>query len=376
MKQAVSCLALAAAGVLGSMDAPLAAMVGPRSGSCYRNTGGHAPSGTYYEAYSSGSFQIAVSAFANEYAVPADPSPGQVLFSTTETYLPALSGPQEGRAAPVYDCPAGTIEHFNGNGPLVDAINKVYATSVPGIGYRVYYYVDDETEVAAPVSYVNDYLRGVLVFPFNGSYGGSSVRTRIDFVATSTTVSPGTILAATTYGESSISGASVPSGLGGLYKVRLAHDINIKAATCAISNPAALNVTLPRVPAYLVGEHENTGVFMTNITVTCSNPSVLSPTVRVTAASTVSGYAATLANQETGPTAARGVGIKMWLHDAAQGEVRPVSFGETENGLGSPQESLPARVWSFRFGGSYMQVGPTVTGGRVKATATITFTYI
>lgn len=353
----------------------LACAAGAAQAACGRNTGGAGPSGNQYDAYNGALFQIAVPAGRTTYALPAYPVAGEILFAS-EVMLPTLGeGRAQGQAAPLYDCAAGAVEEFRGGSALLSGHTNLYDSGVQGIGYRVYYYyVSDSENVAAPVTNTNTYKRGALVFPFNGSPLGNNLKARIEFVATGGPISPGQLAPSKIYGQASVSntnGVTVTQP----YRVYLASAISVTPPTCDIQNPAALAVRMPSVPVHLLTRGEGRGITATSLDVACSSPSEVSPTITVTASNTVSGYPATLGNQETGTNAAKGVGVQVWLYDPAAGTYRNPTFGAVAHGMGAAVESLPSSRWQFRVGGSYLPVDATVTAGRVSASAILKFTY-
>jgi len=341
---------------------------------CQQNPGGTAPSGQAYDRYNSTLFQVAVRPQQTTIALPPRVTAGELLFSTQETPLPFLGDTRsQGQAAPVYGCPAGTIERFDGNGALMG--NNLYATGVPGIGYRVYYYISDTDSRPAPVEYANPYKAGVMVFPFNGAHQlGTNLRTRIDFIATGDAIVPGTISAGSIFGRASLTGGGAIS-TAPLYRVFLAESIRITPPTCSVSNSAALTVQLPGLPVHMLQRGEGMGITTANLELACSSPSDVSPSIKITPTNPVTGYPATLSNLETGSQSARGVGIQVWLADPVTGQYRHARFGEVENGMGASLEGLPSSRWLFRVGASYLQVEPTVTAGKVRAGAVLTFIY-
>jgi len=358
----------------------LAVLLGGGTGTalaCSRNGGGTTPNHNYYQAYNGNLMQIAVPPGRSTFPLPAYPVAGEILFSA-EVMLPNFGdGSGRGIASPLYDCKAGAIEEFRGGGARISGYDDLYASGVPGIGYRVYYYIRDSEAIAAPVMYVNEHKSGALVFPFNGSSDmGSNLKTRIEFVATGEPISPGMLTPANIYGQATVSNTSgvTPNGL--LYRVYLATPVQITPPTCDISNLPALTVRLPSVPAHFLMRGDGRDITSTALEVACTSPSELSPTITVTANYPVGGYAATLSNQETGAEAAQGVGVQMWLFDPADGAYRNPAFGAAQEGIGSPMEGLPSSRWRFVVGASYLPIAPTVVAGRVRASATLKFTYL
>ncbi|MBV7483490.1 fimbrial protein [Bordetella sp. BOR01] len=347
---------------------------------CSRNTGGTSGNGNRYDAYDSNSMQIAVPAGRTTFALPAYPTPGEVLF-VSETMLPNFGGGSgQGRASPLYDCRTGAVEEFRGGGTLVAGHQNLYSSGVAGIAYRVYYYyISDSEYVLAPVRYDNTFRSGALVFPFNGSPQlGGNLKARIEFVATGAPISPGTLLPANIYGQATVSNTSGTSASGPLYRVYLATPVQVTPPTCDISNPTALTIRLPGVPVHMLMRGEGRDITATTLDVACSSPSDSSPTITLTANQYIPGDGGNgiLTNQEAGMNAASGVGIQVWLHDPATGAYRAPTFGQAQNGIGAAIEALPSRRWQFKVGASYAPTGAAITAGRVRATATVKFTYI
>ena len=347
---------------------------------CKVNMGGTTINGNRYFAYDGQRMQIAVPAGRTSFALPAFPLAGETLFSS-EVDLPYLGdGPGQGMASPLYDCNPGVTEEFKGRGSLVAGHRNLYSSGVAGIGYRVYYYYNSDSDyVLAPARYDNQYRSGALVFPFNGApQMGSNLKARIDFVATGDRILPGTLLPANVYGQATVSNVIGESPSGLLYRVYLATPIQVTPPTCDISNPTALTITLPGAPVHMLMRGEGRDITATTLDVVCSSPSDASPTITLTANQYFPGDGGTgiLANQEAGMNAASGVGIQVWLHDFATGTYRVPTFGQAQNGIGAAMEALPSRRWQFKIGASYAPTGATITAGRVRATATVKFTYI
>lgn len=377
----ISVMPAVAAAVLGTSSLPVAmneAYAGPldaRTVSCRLNQGGTTNKGNRYMAYRSSGYVVALPAGMTSRPLPSAAQRGQVLFSTSAVALPSLYGEGQGQAAPLYYCPPGTLERFDGNGSYVDSSYKLYATGVPGIGYRVYYYINGGEEIAAPVTFSNNYQTGALVFPMNGSGQSGYLTTRIDFVATGQTIQPGTIRASQIFGQVTVpnSGLSIPWQL---YKVYLNQDITITVPTCNVTNTAALNMTLPDVSATQLVGGKGGSITETNLQVSCSTSSRAAPSLKITANSLVSGQVATLRNQDTGTTGAKGVGVQLSLWDPAIGSFRAPAIGSEEKNAGTAIGALPTNLWSYRLGANYKQVESTVQAGAVKASATLTFTYM
>ncbi len=149
--------------------------------------------------------------------------------------------------AALSSCPSGAIETFLGNGKRIT--DDIYETSVRGIGYRVYYYISDQSQQTAPITYQNPYPSGVLVYPMNTDSHpqGTNVRTRIELVATGEPIASGTIDASQVFGAGWSSSAPSPSP--NYYRVQMVGTVTVAHPTCSIMNPAALNVMLPEVSA-------------------------------------------------------------------------------------------------------------------------------
>lgn len=369
-KLAGICLALlgAAAGVQEVSAGPLDA----RATRCSVNTsGGPGPSGVNYEPFSY--YQFSLPSGRSSFAAPAQATQGQVLFAV-ERYLPAYSGGAQGRVAPLYNCPPGAMEYFNGNGALVPGTTDIFRTNIAGIGYRVFYYLNSQSSVTAPVYYVNGYANGVLAFPFDNPSFGANTRTRIEVVATGEPIGTGTLISALIFGQTSVSGTGGTVAPGGMYRVGLAGDVQITRPTCNVSNPTALNLTLPDATLSALKSGSAADVTATNLLVTCAATSTAAPSVSISG-TTVSGFPATLANQDTTTAGAKGVGVKLWIYDPQAGDFVEPTMGLAQKSLGAAVGALPTTTWAYRVGASYLQVAPTPTAGAVRATATLTFSY-
>ncbi|PWF22159.1 fimbrial protein [Corticimicrobacter populi] len=339
------------------------------------NQGGKTNKGNTYTAYRSSGYVMPLSVGVTTRPLPSEAQRGQVLFSTTESALPSLYGEAQGQAAPLYYCPPGTTERFDGNGAYIDSAYKLYSTGVPGIGYRVYYYLNGGEEVPAPATFNNSYQTGALVFPMNGSGQSGYLTTRIDFVATGQPIQPGVIRASQVFGQVTVpnAGISIPWQL---YKVYMNQDITITVPTCNVTNTAALNMTLPDVSTTQLLSGKAGGISETVLQVSCAATSRLAPSLKITANTQVSGQAATLRNQDVSAGGAKGVGVKLWLYDPPAGGHRQVSFGTEEKGVGLPVGNVPTSQWTYGLGASYQQIDSTVQAGTVRASATLTFTYM
>lgn len=370
-----------AAALLGVATLPAMtsqAYAGPldaRAVACRLNQGGTTNKGNKYMAYRSSGYVVGLSAGMTSRPLPAEAQRGQILFSTMDAALPSLYGEAQGQAAPLYYCPPGTTERFDGNGAYIDSAYKLYATGVPGIGYRVYYYINGSEQISAPITFSNNYQTGALVFPMNGSGQSGYLTTRIDFVATGQPIQPGVIRANQIFGQVTVpnSGLSIPWQL---YKVYMNQDITITVPTCNVTNTAALNMTLPDVSTTQLVGGKGGAVSETTLQVSCSTSSRAAPSLKITANSLVSGQVATLRNQDTGATGAKGVGVQLSLWDPAIGSFRAPAIGSEEKNAGTAIGALPTNLWSYRLGANYKQVDTTVQAGAVKATATLTFTYM
>lgn len=342
-----------------------------RAVACTVNNGGTTGKGNKYLAYSATSNRYTVSPLRVAQPLPTSGARGDVLFSTAERSYPTLEGESQGLAAPLYNCPMGTVEYFTGNGTY-DAASRSYATGLQGIGYRVYYYIGEGEELAAPQQFSNSYSQGALVFPMSSSTRGY-YRTRIDFVATGAEIKPGTINSSNVYGTATVSAAV--NGLPGLFRVGLDRNITISTPTCTVKNPGNLVINLNDVSmaAMNSGAGEN-ALYETELQVECSAASQASPTVRLSS-SYVAGasYPGTLLNQDA--NGAKGVGVRLWLYDPAIGQHRMATFNTTDANRGTAIGAKPTSAWSYKVGASYLRVGGAISAGTVKSTATVTFTY-
>ncbi|MCS3509261.1 fimbrial protein [Achromobacter sp. JUb104] len=342
-----------------------------RAVACTVNSGGTTSKGNKYLAYLSVSNNYMLSPIRTEQPLPTSAIRGDVLFSTSERTYQTLEGESQGLAAPLYNCPPGTMESFTGSGAY-DSASRSYATGLQGIGYRVYYYIGGGEELAAPQQFSNPYALGALVFPFSSSARGN-YRTRIDFVATGEVIKPGTIYANRVYGAASVSAAI--SGMPSLFRVGLERNIHVSTPTCTVKNPGNLVLSLGDVSVVDLnaglGEKK---IFETELQVACSAASQVSPTVRLSSGYMAGAtYPGALLNQE--PNGAKGVGIRLWLYDPAIGQHRAATFNNTDANRGTAIGAKPTSTWSFKFGASYLRVGGMVNAGTFKSTATVTFTY-
>ncbi|KRC72965.1 hypothetical protein ASE30_09010 [Achromobacter sp. Root83] len=375
---AASALAMAAA-LGGGLDAARAGPLDSRSAPTMcrvNNNGGVSSQGNRYDGFDVGIWQITVRPRSSSYPVPANKGFGQLLFSSTETQLPWLTGQAQGRAAPVYDCPSGGLEMFNGRGSPISG-SDVYQTGVAGIGYRVYYYISSNESVSAPWYAANTFTSGALVFPFNGNSFGSNLRTRIDFVSTGDEVRPGTILSANVYGQSVLSVPYSGSMPMPLYRVSLLGNIVISVPTCSVSQASALNVNLPDInSATLAGSA--TGPEETRIVpVTCASSSQSPPTLKITSNNRLGSSPNLLANALTGANAAQGVGVQLQTIVPATGTRRDPGFGTVHTDLGQALGSLPASSWQYQFSMRYARTGAVneIRAGALQTGATLTFAY-
>ncbi|MFD4841185.1 fimbrial protein [Achromobacter sp. NPDC058515] len=362
------CLALsaAAAGIHTAVAGPLDA----RASSCSINSGGPGPSGTRYAAFSG--YQFSLNSGRDSFATPAQATQGDLLFAV-EQGLPTLTGGDQGKVAPLYNCPPGMMEYFNGNGDLI-AGTDIFRTNIAGIGYRVFYYLNSQGYATAPVAYFNEYANGVLVFPFDHPGFGPNTKTRIEIVATGEPIGTGILNASRIYAQVSVSYTGGPMPPGGMYRVALSRNVTITRPTCSVTNQDALSLTLPDATLSALKSGSAGEVKSTDLLVTCGGASMAAPSLSISGA-TVSGYPATLANQNTTTAGAKGVGVRLWIHDPQTGDFRQPAMGLAESSLGTAVGALPTATWSYRVGASYQQVESTPTAGAVRATATLTFTY-
>ena len=362
-------LALAAC-ACGTGKTVYAGPLDTRAVSCTVNGGGTTNKGNRYSAYVAANNNYTVPPLRASQPMPSAASTGTVLFSTNEITLRSFEGESQGTVAPLYNCPSGTMEYFRGNGAY-DSASRSYSTGLQGIGYRVYYYLGNGEELAAPQQFPNTFATGALVFPFSSSERGV-YRTRIDFVATGAQIKPGVISAGNVYGYSSVdANVNVPS----LYRVGLASSITVNAPTCEVKNPANLTMTLPNASLTDMnsGAAENR-FYTTELQVGCGMSSQTSPTVRLSTSYAAGGtYPGVVKNQTT--SGAQGVGVKLWLFNPQSGNYDVAQFNSTLTNRGTLLSSSPTSLWSYKVGAAYLRTGGTVTAGEVKATATVTFTY-
>lgn len=345
-----------------------------RASACMANPGGNGPSGTYYSAYNPALYQIQIP-LASQLIIPSQPVRGQVLLAG-ERSLPYLEGGAAGAAAPLITCPAGTLETFHGNGALVPGMSDVYLTSVSGIGYRVYYYISSDSQQTAPVSYVNPYASGVLIYPVNNSSSqiGSNVRTRIELVATGAPILPGTISMAQVFGLGGM--ASGGGATTTFYRVGLQNNVVVSQPTCGITNPSALTVILPDVSTRLLATAGVGPQTDTTLQVSCNAAREDAPAITLTTTHLVAEVPGTLGNLLTGGTAAQGVGVQV-RYEMPSGDYTPFVHGTATHGVGIPAAAPPTNQWLFRLGARFVRLGAAsdLKPGQVRAIATLTFTY-
>lgn len=362
------CTILWAMGVVQEVSA------GPLDGRAVRcsvnSAGGRGPSGTRYEKFAGNQYLMATG--RSSWSLTAPKSRGEVLFVAQQPLL-RMNGAEQGQSVPIYNCPPGVIEQFQGNGSLLSGSSDIYTTNIQGIGYRVYYYfIDDGNKQSAPVSYVNTFASGALSFPFDSDYS-SGAMARIEFVATGDEILPGTLNVANVFGSTTVTGAGVALPTG-LYRIGLYGNVSITRPTCAVTNSAALNLTLPDATVSAVKSGNAGAVKSTTLQVHCSATGTSAPTMSI-AGTTVNGYGATLSNDDTTATGAKGVGVKLWVFEPSLGVFRPPNMGLAERNLGAAVGSLPTADWAYQIGATYQQVQTSVTAGAMRAKATLTFTY-
>jgi len=361
---------LALAACLGGItETAYAGPLDTRAVSCTVNNGGTTNKGNQYYAYSSTANVYTLSPTRTTQPMPAPGTTGSVLFSTVERVLPQYEGASQGYVAPLYNCPPGTQEYFRGNGSY-DSNSRSYATGLQGIGYRVYYYIGNGEELAAPQTFENTYATGALVFPMSSSSRGT-YRTRIDFVATGATIKPGIIYGSNIFGQASVSTGTAPAGL---YRVGMSGNITVSAPTCKINNPQSQTIALGNVTVSAMnsGAGEN-AMYVSEMQVDCGMSSQASPTVKLTTNYAASGSSDTVTNQAQ--NGAQGVGVRLWLWNPGMNTYERAAFNSTLPNRGTLISSTPNSTWSYKVGASYLRTGGTVTAGSVLSTATITFTY-
>ncbi len=368
--RALAALCLALLGAAGVARDAVAGPLDARASTCAVNNGGRGPSGTRYDAYNG--YGYALAAGRSTLAVPSQPTLGQVLFSV-EQPLRSYSGGGQGAVAPLYGCPRGTVETFASTRTLVPGTSDIYKTSFPGIGFRIYYYLTNDEAVTAPVHYTNGHDRGVLVFPFNSSITPGA-KTRIEVVATGEPIGTGILRTTEIIASTRVTGPGVGALPSGLYSVSMTGNVTVALPTCGVINLGALNITLPDATLSALKSGNADAVTSTTLQVSCGSESHLAPALSISG-TTVSGYPATLVNQDTTASGAKGVGVRLWVYDPQADAFRQPTMGLKDGTLGLPVETLPTRQWSYQVGASYLQVAPNPTAGIVRATATLTFTY-
>lgn len=369
-RRALAALCMVLLGAAGGAREAAAGPLDARAARCAVNNGGTAPSGTAYEGYRGYGFLIP--AGRSTLAVPSQPTQGQVLFSVEEP-MRMFSGGAQGRVSPLYGCPPGTIETFQSASALVPGTSDIYRTNFPGIGFRIYYYIANDTAMTAPVSFVNTHTRGALVFPFDSPMTPGA-RARIEVVATGEPIGTGTLNTGNTISAyTTVTGpGAIPAA--GLYNVSMYGSVTLVLPTCGVINLGALNISLPDATLSALKSGNADAVTSTTLQVSCGSESHLAPALSISG-TTVSGYPATLVNQDTTASGAKGVGVRLWVYDPQADAFRQPTMGLKDGTLGLPVGTLPTRQWSYQVGASYLQVAPTPTAGAVRATAVLTFTY-
>ncbi len=308
-------------------------------------------------------------------SIPSRPTPGEVLLAK-EVPLPTLFEGAAGRGAPLKLCPPGTVETFLGDGRPLAGTGDIYETSVRGIGYRVYYYLSNESRQTAPVMYQNPYSAGVLIYPMNTDNHpqGTNVRTRIEFVATGSR-SPAEPSAPGCMAKEGSSAPSPPP-IPALYRVQMSGTVTVAHPTCSITNPAALNVTLPEVSTSQLAASGTGGTTTTTLGVACSANRDDAPLITLRANSLASQVPGTLNNELTDSTAAKGGGRTGTVRDAFR-KLGALPARNRHRGAGHPASALPTNQWQFRLGARFARLGSAaeLRPGKVRATATVTFTY-
>lgn len=366
-------LGIAAGLTLTCMNPASAGPLDSRVAQCVLNKGEYSrKTRTDYLGYYPVAYQIRL-AFSPDFIVPSHPVRGQIL-SFRDAPMPYLEGGTTGEGVPLLRCPKGTIETFHGNGTLVPGMRDVYKTDVPGIGYRVYYYISDQGHAAAPASFSNEFNLGVLIYPMNTSRdnNNTNVRTRIEFVATGDPIQPGTIYKSQVYGE-----GNRPEGVGFLpYSVRMLNDITVAQPTCSIRNQAALDVKLPTISTQLLKASGAGDPVPVSLQVNCTMASYEAPTISMTTSHLALEVPGTLANQDTSATGAQGVGVQV-QYEMPSGTLVPFQPGVATRNVGVPAGSPPTQDWLFRLVARFVQLGSAsdVKPGHVHATGTLTFTY-
>lgn len=368
---AVAAVFALVAGLAGMTETAYAGPLDTRAVACTFNDRGGSTSRATYDAYSPATNSHRLTPMVTTVSTYGDSAQaGTLLFQTATYTLPTLSGSQQGRAAPLYNCPPGSTEQFRGNG-VYDSVSKSYPTGVQGIGYRVFYYTSTSygSENAAPLTLTNSFASGALVFPHSSSQGGTQY-TRIDFVATGANYGTGIINASNIFGTSSETNNS-----SYFYRVQLASNITIAAPTCKVANTGNLTLALPAVTTIALnnGTAETT-TYPTDLKVECDRIRSAAPTITFTTNYAASGYPGTLTNQAA--NGAQGVGVKLWVWNPVSNRYDVPTFNSRLSNLATYVDGpMYGRTWTFRVGASYLRTGGTVTAGPVRSTATLTFQY-
>lgn len=380
----VAMIRVAIAGGIGVLAWAPQAFAGPMDAravetNCHANPGGSAPSGTVYQGYNSSLFQKVIAPAQSTIPVPSNPVRGTVLMQMSSP-LPYLTGGGQGQAAPYYRCPPGAIEEFRPPaGVLVAGMTDVYATTVPGIGFRVAYFAGGTgnygTARYAPQTFVNSYNSGVMIFPFAGVDIGSAARAQIELVATGDPISPGVIQASLVSARSYLSsGGNAPAQT--LYNVSLQSNVTISVPTCTAPAQSGLTMTLPDVTTTTLLADGEGPMTDTTIRVNCTASSQNSPSMTISSAYLAPGTTNALTNISSATDKAEGVGVEVWIGSQSGSYTRP-TFGLAAPNHGVPVGTTPTSSWDFIIGAKLKQLGLAnqVRPGPVRSTATLTFTY-
>ncbi len=110
--------------------------------------------------------------------------------------------------------------------------------------------------------------------------------------------------------------------------------------------------------------------------VSCSADRDDAPLITLMAGSLASQVPGTLNNELADSTAAKGVGVQV-QYEMPSGDSVPFQQGIATAGVGNPAGALPTDQWQFRLGARFVRLGSAaeLRPGKVRATATVTFTY-
>jgi type 1 fimbria pilin len=346
--------------VAASILLPNAAQAGQISCSVFRDNPGYSG---IVNIFGPVTYSIPAPASLN---VSASTPVGAVL--ATATGYPTQSGVVASCLGPVGSTYTYTLsaqmQRFTGS----TGIDHVYATNVPGIGIRVYYYSAWGTMLnySAPNS-------STVNFPGPGEAIGVSSSVQVEWYKTAATVSSGAITPGLV-GTAAFNGATIGSiNLTGTTQI-----VAPSGPTCAINASSTQTVNLgDHAAASFTGAGSMTAPTGFNINFDCSGgTSGMSRSVYLTMTdATVSSNRTDILNLAATATA-KGVGIRIYRDAGATA----VKFGAESNNLGNPNQWLAGNVatgtprFTVPLQARLIQTGP-VQQGTVSAVATVTAAY-